>query len=330
MAINAEANFLAHHQVKGAKHGVRRYQNEDGSLTPLGREHRRLTRPSRAGKSKSTEPAKKKPTLKEVYEASKQKRAAKKEADVAAKKKAAQEAETQRLAKQQEEVQRAKAAQEKYVAEAKHKAMYTKNPKELYDNMQYLDANEAKAAAERMANVLKVQEMIPKQQTKWDKAMKTMNNFNEYYKTISTTTSNANKLLKSFGIDLESEFKNAMKDSKEKQAATQPKPKEKQKKKNNQANQGNNNTQNTNAEYAPNNPRMYNPGPQSSTYSWDQRTIDPSHERPGVSRSTDTRVTNNNGFPVDILNMVSSQDANGQPTWTATNERNRRRSRYLR
>lgn len=210
MAINSEANFLAHHQVKGAKHGVRRYQNEDGSLTPLGREHRRLTRPSRAGKSKSAEPAKKKPTLKEVYEASKQKRAAKKEADVAAKKKAAQEAETQRLAKQQEEVQRAKAAQEKYVAEAKHKAMYTKNPKELYDNMQYLDANEAKAAAERMANVIKVQEMIPKQQTKWDKAMKTMNNFNEYYKTISTTTSNANKLLKSFGIDLETEFKNAM------------------------------------------------------------------------------------------------------------------------
>ena len=31
--------YLAHYQVKGAKHGVRRYQDYDGHLTPLGREH---------------------------------------------------------------------------------------------------------------------------------------------------------------------------------------------------------------------------------------------------------------------------------------------------
>lgn len=31
--------YLAHFQVLGAKHGHRRYQNYDGSLTPLGREH---------------------------------------------------------------------------------------------------------------------------------------------------------------------------------------------------------------------------------------------------------------------------------------------------
>lgn len=30
---------LCHYQVKGAKHGVRRYQYKDGSLTPLGRQH---------------------------------------------------------------------------------------------------------------------------------------------------------------------------------------------------------------------------------------------------------------------------------------------------
>lgn len=35
----SELNYLAHYQVKGAKHGVRRYQNYDGSLTPLGRVH---------------------------------------------------------------------------------------------------------------------------------------------------------------------------------------------------------------------------------------------------------------------------------------------------
>lgn len=32
-------DYLAHHGVKGQKRGERRYQNEDGSLTPEGREH---------------------------------------------------------------------------------------------------------------------------------------------------------------------------------------------------------------------------------------------------------------------------------------------------
>ena len=39
MIITYNDNYLMHYQVKGAKHGVRRYQNEDGSLTPLGRIH---------------------------------------------------------------------------------------------------------------------------------------------------------------------------------------------------------------------------------------------------------------------------------------------------
>ena len=33
-----ENDFLEHYQIKGAKHGVRRFQNYDGSLTPAGRE----------------------------------------------------------------------------------------------------------------------------------------------------------------------------------------------------------------------------------------------------------------------------------------------------
>lgn len=33
------SQFIFHHGVKGQKHGQRRYQNEDGSLTPEGREH---------------------------------------------------------------------------------------------------------------------------------------------------------------------------------------------------------------------------------------------------------------------------------------------------
>lgn len=34
-----EYEYLAHHGVKGQRHGERRYQNPDGSLTPLGRIH---------------------------------------------------------------------------------------------------------------------------------------------------------------------------------------------------------------------------------------------------------------------------------------------------
>lgn len=33
------SDYVKHYQVKGAKHHVRRYQNYDGSLTPLGRDH---------------------------------------------------------------------------------------------------------------------------------------------------------------------------------------------------------------------------------------------------------------------------------------------------
>lgn len=35
----SELTYLAHHGVKGQKHGVRQYQNKDGSLTALGRVH---------------------------------------------------------------------------------------------------------------------------------------------------------------------------------------------------------------------------------------------------------------------------------------------------
>lgn len=38
-AKNMKHSSLSHHGVKGQKHGVRQYQNEDGTLTQLGREH---------------------------------------------------------------------------------------------------------------------------------------------------------------------------------------------------------------------------------------------------------------------------------------------------
>lgn len=38
-SADLSGDFIEHHGVKGQKHGVRRYQNEDGSLTDLGRRH---------------------------------------------------------------------------------------------------------------------------------------------------------------------------------------------------------------------------------------------------------------------------------------------------
>ena len=34
-----ESNYLMHYRTKGSKNGIRRYQNEDGTLTAEGREH---------------------------------------------------------------------------------------------------------------------------------------------------------------------------------------------------------------------------------------------------------------------------------------------------
>ena len=39
LAIGTDGPYLSHFQVKGGRWGIRRYQNYDGSLTPLGREH---------------------------------------------------------------------------------------------------------------------------------------------------------------------------------------------------------------------------------------------------------------------------------------------------
>lgn len=50
-------NELYHHGIKGQKHGIRLYQNKDGSLTPLGRIRYRKMRSERSGDQPATNAA---------------------------------------------------------------------------------------------------------------------------------------------------------------------------------------------------------------------------------------------------------------------------------
>lgn len=44
-----ESNYLMHYRTKGSKNGIRRYQNEDGSLTAEGRDHYGVGDPRKTG-----------------------------------------------------------------------------------------------------------------------------------------------------------------------------------------------------------------------------------------------------------------------------------------
>lgn len=54
--IASEENiaYLAHHGIQGQKWGIRRYQNEDGSLTPEGRERYGLNKPVKGWKAENS------------------------------------------------------------------------------------------------------------------------------------------------------------------------------------------------------------------------------------------------------------------------------------
>lgn len=54
MRYESKWDYLEHYGVKGQKHGQRRYQNEDGSLTAEGRDHYGVGDPRKAGGAASS------------------------------------------------------------------------------------------------------------------------------------------------------------------------------------------------------------------------------------------------------------------------------------
>ena len=130
-------NYLMHYQVKGAKHGVRRYQNEDGSLTPLGRIHYGIGQ-ARVVISKAVNKAR--TNIHNAAENSKNKKIAKQKAEEEAKQKAEEES-------KQKEAE---------ILKAKDEAIASADPDKIIEfanKMSTQELNEALNRARTLANV---------------------------------------------------------------------------------------------------------------------------------------------------------------------------------
>lgn len=198
--IDNEAPFLAHHGVPNQKWGERKYQNKDGSLTPLGREHRRLTRPSRA-KSKSSDSESTKPSLKQVLANKKAEKAKRIADEKKAQEKAAKAAEKKRLEEAAEE-ERVRSEKEKAGIEAIRQQVFTsKDPKYVFDNLQYLSNEEVAGMAKRLENQANIQKYIPKEKTPMEKFNDKLEKVGNAQKAVESTVSSVTKTMNAFGID---------------------------------------------------------------------------------------------------------------------------------
>lgn len=148
-----ENNSLYHHGIKGQKWGERRWQYNDGTLTPAGKKRYAKASADAKRQAKADEKAKARAAQKEKLKA--------KADEVAAKRKAAEEATAKKKAEQK--------PKELTPEEKKAKVLYSRSAKALYENRQLFDYNEMEKQRQLLELDGKVKSMIVEEPSKVEK-----------------------------------------------------------------------------------------------------------------------------------------------------------------
>jgi hypothetical protein len=151
-----------HYQVKGAKHGIRRYQNLDGSLTPAGRAHYGVGPPRGEGASKKslfTNGEKKNfGFLRKLTGFSSKKEKRLSEAEIVKAKTAPSDDERKRA--EEEEVKN-RQLQEEQIKRLKAKAIASGDPKEILKWKDRMTSQELQDAVNRSENIDRLMRKVP-------------------------------------------------------------------------------------------------------------------------------------------------------------------------
>lgn len=194
-----ENTVLVHHGIRGMKWGVRRYQNKDGSLTPVGKkkynaEMAKLKEEAKVLKNKQATQAKL-----DKLDAMKQKVQAMKDAEKNEKleSKKIKQAEKDEVKKnKQAEKDELKKAKEKETLDAKKKRVLdSHDPEELYKNKDIFDYNELQAAYLRLNTERNIKNMIPEKVNKGKKFIEIYVNTG---KTVKDVVDQSESLYKSY------------------------------------------------------------------------------------------------------------------------------------
>lgn len=202
-----DGNYLAHHGVPEQKWGIRRYQYEDGSLTPLGREHYGIgpKRENWGDKTREKE-AKKTGSLLDSY---KQHRKDKKRADNLKKARAAKQKKAEDAKRAEEEAKKAEAKKIEDERIAKENAAAEKErirtvirsgtAEEVLNELNNLSNAQLQEAYDRLQNESKIRGMLPKapkEQRKIDKMASFFNDVGKVGTMVETGTKTWNSVAK--------------------------------------------------------------------------------------------------------------------------------------
>lgn len=168
--LSKASDVISHSGILGMRHGIRRFQYEDGSLTPAGRE-RYGVGPARDGKGSKT--------LEQSGSASRQE-AVQKSKPVS----------KDELKKRQEAAQKARDAKaaKKEHEEYRQEALRSGDPKRIKEVMKESSYQEIKDALDRVDIYEKVNAKIPPEPSTMDKINKIVSNANTINNWVTTGT----------------------------------------------------------------------------------------------------------------------------------------------